>query len=97
MERQSRESQTVPPLPGREDIVVWPGFCGGKPHVAGRRIMVQHIVVWHARLGKVPDEIVAEHPGLTLADVHAAFTYCYEHRKQIDADIRADEEFATGL
>ena len=47
------------------------------------------------KIGKSPDEIVAEHPGLTLADVYAALTYHYDHRARIDADIRADEEFTT--
>ncbi len=40
---------------------------------------------------------MAEHPGLTLADVYAALTYYYDHREQIDADIRGDEEFTAVL
>jgi uncharacterized protein (DUF433 family) len=76
---------------------VRPGHCGGKPHIAGRRVKVQHVAFWHERLGKSPDEIAAEHPGLTLADVHAALSYYYDHRAQIDADIRADQDFAAGL
>jgi uncharacterized protein (DUF433 family) len=34
-----------------EYIAVEPGFCGGKPHVIGHRIKVQHIAVWRERLG----------------------------------------------
>lgn len=79
---------------GREHIAVIPGYCGGKPHIAGHRIKVQHIAVWHERMGMSPEEIGAAHPGLTLADVYAALTYYYDHREQIDADIEADEQFA---
>ena len=42
-------------------------------------------------------EIVAQHPGLTLADVHAALADYHDHRAEIDADIRADEEFVQQL
>jgi len=76
---------------------VQPGYCGGQAHIAGHRIKVQHIAVWHDRLGKSPDEIVADHPGLTLADVYAALVYYYDHREQIDAEIRADGDFAASM
>jgi len=97
MEPRSAETAAPPRPPAREHIIVRPGHCGGKPHIAGHRIKVQHVAVWHERLGQSPDEIVAEHPGLTLADVHAALTYYYDYREEIDADIRADEEFAGTL
>jgi uncharacterized protein (DUF433 family) len=78
-------------------IVVIPGHCGGKPHIAGHRIKVQHIAVWHERMGKNPDEIVAEHPGLTLAQVYSALAYYHDHRVEIDADLKADELFIAEL
>jgi uncharacterized protein (DUF433 family) len=78
-------------------IAIMPGFCGGKPHIAGHRIKVQHVVVWHERQGNSPDEIVATYPGLTLANVYAALAYYYYHRQEIDADMREDEEFAAKL
>jgi uncharacterized protein (DUF433 family) len=89
------ESQAVPLL--GEHLVLTPGVCGGKPRIAGHRIKVQHVAVWHERLGMTPDEIVSQHPGLTLADVHAALAYYFDHREEIDADIRAGEEFADRL
>lgn len=97
MEYQNTEIAIPRPPYSREHIEVMPGHCGGKAHVAGHRIKVQHIAAWHERLGRSPDEIVAEHPGLTLADVYAALAYYYDHRDEIDADIRADAEFAAGL
>jgi uncharacterized protein (DUF433 family) len=89
------ESQAGPP--SLEHIEVTAGVCGGKPHIKGHRIKVQHVVVWHERMGLSPDEIVAQHPGLTLADVHAALAYYWDHREQIEAHIREDREFADKL
>jgi uncharacterized protein (DUF433 family) len=97
METQHFETGINPPVLGQEHIAVDAGICGGKPHVVGHRIKVQHVAIWHERQGKTPDEIVAEHPQLTLADVHAALAFYFDHRQQIDADIRADEDFVAEL
>jgi uncharacterized protein (DUF433 family) len=97
MEHQSTEITTARPPYSQEHVKIMPGHCGGKAHIAGHRIKVQHIAAWHERLGRNPDEIVAEHPGLTLADVYAALAYYYDHRDEIDADIGADVEFAERL
>lgn len=78
-------------------IAVIPGYCGGKPHVAGHRIKVQHVAALHEQAGMNPDEIVAAYPGLSLADVHAALAYYYDHRDEIDADMRDDEAFVAKL
>lgn len=82
---------TVPPRRG-EHIVSTIGTCGGKPRIAGHRITVKHIVICHQRSGQSPDEIVSAYPGLTLSDVYAALAYYFDHRDEIDADIRADDE-----
>jgi uncharacterized protein (DUF433 family) len=88
--------ETTVPAVG-EYIVIRPGFCGGKPHVAGHRIKVQHVAVWHNRLGMSPEEIVATYPGLTLPAVYAALAYYHGHREEIDADIAADEALAARM
>lgn len=84
---------TILPVLG-EYIAVKPGHCGGKPHIVGHRIKVQHIALWHERMGMTPREIVAQHPTLSLAAVHAALAYYHDHRAEIDADLRAAEEAA---
>lgn len=71
-----------------------PGVCGGRPRIAGHRIRVQDVVVWHESLGMTPDEIVGEYPGLGLADVYAALAYYHEHFDEIRTDIDKDESFA---
>jgi|SRR5690349_18050581 len=65
-------------------IEVTPGVCGGKPRVAGTRIRVQDIVVWHERMGLSADEIASEYPQVNLAAVYAALAYYHDHRDQID-------------
>jgi len=80
-----------------EHIEITPGVCGGKPRIAGHRIKVQHVAIWHERMGMSPEMIVDEYPQLGLADVHAALAYYYDHREQIDSDIKEGEEFADRL
>jgi uncharacterized protein (DUF433 family) len=73
-----------------------PGVCGGKPRIAGHRITVQDVVIWHERMGRSADEIADEY-GLTLSQVYAAMAYYYDNRAEVDESIRADEEFVETL
>jgi len=73
-------------------IEITPGTCGGKPRIAGHRIRVQDIVIWHERMGDSADEIVNQFPQLTLADVYAALAYYHDHREEIDGDMQDDEK-----
>jgi uncharacterized protein (DUF433 family) len=79
-----------------EHIEITPGIAGGKPRIAGHRITVQNIAIWHERLGKSVDEIVAEYD-LTPADVHAALAYYFDHRAEMDRSIAEGEAFAEAL
>jgi len=72
------------------------GVAGGKPRIAGHRITVQDIVVWHERMGLSADEIATEY-GISLADVYAALAYYYDHRHDLDRVIHADEHFVAEL
>ena len=82
-------------IPARH-IEMTPEIAGGKPRIAGHRITVQNIVLWHERLGRTADEIAAEY-NLTLAEVYAALAYYFDHRTEIDQSIKADEAFAAAL
>ena len=44
-----------------QHIAITPGVCGGKPRIAGRRITVANIAIWHERLGRSADEITTEY------------------------------------
>lgn len=78
-------------------IVKTPGTVGGKARLAGHRIRVMDIVVWHEIRGYSPDEIVGMFPGITLADVHAALAYYFDNRQEIESDFREDELAAKEL
>jgi uncharacterized protein (DUF433 family) len=80
-----------------QHIQITPGVCGGKPRIAGHRIRVQDIVVWHEMMGLSPDEIIYHHPSITLADVYAALSYYYDHLEEIRKNIRDSENFAQEL
>jgi len=81
----------------QEHIVSTPDTCGGKPRIAGTRIRVKDIVVWHERMGMSPEEIVSEWSHLTLGDVYSALSYYDDNRARIDAEIKTEEEFAAEL
>ena len=77
-------------------IVATPGTLGGKARVASRRISVEDIAIWHVRLGKTVDEICAEFD-LSLAEVHAALAYYYDHQNEIERDIDQGDAFLRAL
>jgi uncharacterized protein (DUF433 family) len=80
-----------------EHIEIIPGVCGGKPRIAGHRIRVQDIVIWHEMMRLSPDEILYQYPSITLADIYAALAYYYDNLAQIRQDIRDSETFARDL
>jgi uncharacterized protein (DUF433 family) len=75
-------------------ITQTPGVCGGKACIAGHRIRVLDIVAWHEHHGMTPDEIVSHFPTITLADVHAALAYYFDHIEEIREEMRAERAFA---
>ncbi|MGH2534409.1 MAG: DUF433 domain-containing protein [Thermomicrobiales bacterium] len=77
----------------REHFEVVQGASGPKARIAGHRIRVQDVAIWHEKLGMSADEIVDQFPTITLADVHAALAYYWDHRDEIEAEIAADEAF----
>jgi uncharacterized protein (DUF433 family) len=80
-----------------EYIAIKPGYCGGKPHVVEHRIKVQHIAIWHERMGMSAEEIAATYPSITLPAIYAALAYYHGHRGEIDADIAEEERFVAEL
>jgi len=80
-----------------EHIEITPGVCGGKPRIAGHRIRVEDVVIWHERMGMCPEEIIFHYPSITLADVYAALAYYHDHREEIRQQIREDEQFALEM
>lgn len=70
-----------------------PDKCGGKPCIEGTRIRVQDIYVWHVLGGESPLEILAAHPELSLAAIHSAISYVFDHREELEQAV-AEEDAA---
>ncbi len=80
-----------------QHITKTPGVCGGRACIAGHRIRVTDVVVWHEKRGYSPDEIVDMFPGITLANVYAALTYYFDNRQEIEDEFRKGDEWAEWL
>ena len=78
-------------------IEITQGVCGGKPRIAGHRISVEDIAVWHERMRLSPDEIVSQYSTITLADVYSALAYYHDHFRGIRKQIAEDEAFAKEM
>ena len=77
-------------------IVRTPKIRGGRPHIAGTGVTVQRIMGWY-KLGLTAEEIAAEIPHLTLAQVHAALAYYHANQEEIEQDIAEEEAVAEQL
>ncbi len=74
-----------------------PGVCGGQPCIAGTRIRVQDVFVWHELQGQSADQIVSRFPQFTMADVYAALAYYWDHRDEIQREMQAESDLVTRL
>ncbi len=69
------------PIEIREDGVAW---------IIGANIKAIEVVLDHLAHGWSPEEIYFQHYGqLSLAQIHAALAYYYEHQAEFDAEIKA--------
>jgi uncharacterized protein (DUF433 family) len=71
-----------------------PQRCGGKPCVVGTRIRVWDIYVWNVLQGRSPEDIVHNFPQLSLADVHGALAYFWDHQQEIRRQMKQAENLA---
>jgi uncharacterized protein (DUF433 family) len=68
-----------------------PGLRGGRPIIAGTGTSVRTIAIENNR-GLSPEEIAADRPPLSLAQVYAALAFYHANKQEIDADIAAEEQ-----
>jgi uncharacterized protein (DUF433 family) len=77
-------------------IEMTPGILGGKPRIAGRRISVQNIVVWHEWMDWSADKIANEFD-LTLAEIYSALAYYYNNPDEINQAIKDSQSFVEEI
>lgn len=74
-----------------------PGVCGGKACIGGTRIRVLDVVGLRRR-GFEPEEMLRMYAvPLTLAQVHAALAYYYDHPEEIEASIREGRKLVARI
>jgi uncharacterized protein (DUF433 family) len=88
---------STPAIQVRQHVTSTPGVCGGKPCVAGTRVRVQDVYVWHELQGQSVDEIVSKYPQLTHAGVYAALAYFWDNRAAMLEEIKRGDELAGEL
>jgi len=68
-----------------------PAICGGDPVIAGTRIPIR-LIYLRARAGDSVESIQRTYPHLTLAQIHDALSYAYDHLSEIEEEIRREQE-----
>lgn len=67
-------------------------YCGGSPTIRGTRFPVRSVVNYVLRQGISPEELVKEFAQLTLAQIYDALSYYYDHKEEIEKDIRENSQ-----
>ena len=67
------------------------------PSIAGTTMKVVELVVEQVAYGWSPEELHFQHPYLTLGQIHSALAYYWDHREELDHDIRRRLERVDGL
>jgi uncharacterized protein (DUF433 family) len=73
-----------------------PKVRGGRPCIAGTTLRVTDVVVASIFHDRTPGEIASDYE-LTLAQVHAALAYYYQHKEALDSDLREQIKRAAEL
>ena len=66
-----------------------PGVRGGAPVIAGTGIKVLDVAVRYEVMRMTPEEIMVALPQLELAQIHAALSYYYSHKSDLDRQWKA--------
>jgi uncharacterized protein (DUF433 family) len=67
-----------------------PGVYGGKATIDRTGVRVNNVVCIVKEGGSV-DEVRVAYPQLSLAQIHAALGYYYDHPEEIDAELEAND------
>ena len=82
MRRQTKPKATHPYIEQRR------GYRGGRAIIAGTNFPVSSVATYIVSQGMLPEELVRTFPHLTLAQVHDALSYYYDHQAEIDDEMR---------
>jgi uncharacterized protein (DUF433 family) len=69
----------------------------GVPWISGANTKVVEVVLDKMAYGWSPEEMHRQHPHLSMAQIHAALSYYYEHQDEVDADIERRNRFVEEM
>src|SRR5436309_9146672 len=69
----------------------------GVAWIAGANTKVVEVVLDKLAYGWSPEEMHRQHPHLSMAQIHAALSYYYEHQNEVDADIERRDRYVEEL
>ena len=69
----------------------------GVPWIRASNTKVVELVADVKAHGWSPEELVFQHPHLTLGQVHSALAFYWDHREEIDADLARREAYVERL
>ena len=73
-----------------------PGVCGARPCIAGTRMPVRSIAIWH-NMGNSPNEIARQVGYLSLAQIDSALAWYFANKTEVDQEIEDEDREATRL
>lgn len=77
-------------------IVSDSAVCGGSPRIEGTRITVRTVAIASLLHGQTPEQLLQHYPHLSLAAIHDALSYYYDHREAMDREIAEHEALDPG-
>jgi len=69
----------------------------GVPWISGANTKVVEVVLDKMAYGWSPEEMHRQHPHLSMAQIHAALSYYYEHQDEVDADIERRNRYVEEM
>jgi uncharacterized protein (DUF433 family) len=69
----------------------------GVPIITGMTMKVVELVLEYLASGLSPEEIHLQHPYLSMAQVHSALAYYWDHKDELDNDIDARLKAADAI
>ena len=78
-------------------ITIVPEVTGRSPVIVGTRTKVIDIAIRYEFGGMTPDQLIEQFPHLTLAQIHDALSYYYEHKSDLDGACREEQTLINEL
>lgn len=69
----------------------------GIPWITGANTKVVEVVLDKMAHNSSPEEMHEQYPHLSLAQIHAALSYYYEHQAEVDADIERRNRYVEEM